>query len=438
MIHLSLELRSGGTVKTTIDFESSGYKVLDGYYPRTSDQDKPVTDSFDLLLSGVAADLIDNLREIELALDFAGKHPSGPDGVWILFSPSEVIDQWQSRLVGGSVLLDEGLNLQWKNNRLRLRVVVQREPWWEETTATTLTISNSAGTDDHVDIYNHQDAGTGHDFYAQIGADQVEGGLPAPAIIEYKPTINDGVLVDHLYIGHFAASKPLTPPTAASMVFEGSGQSDGNCSGSAYDDLTWSDETETQLVTWAFDTEAFIQRNYKLLARLRDVVAYTDLFLKCKLLSGSTVLAETRWQQVTASKSLVVIGSLQIPPFKHGTYVDLGNLTLGLYSKRAGGAGAMNLDFVTALPLDGWRVFTKITGLAYNETLVDNPVDDVIYTAYGSAYKVTSLLEEGEPIMLMPGVINLLYFLADTSTGTAPIERTAEVTVKYHARRRTV
>jgi len=129
---------------------------------------------------------------------------------------------------------------------------------------------------------------------------------------------------------------------------------------------------------------------------------------------------------------------MQIPPFKHGSYVDLGTLTVALYEKRAGGDGTINLDYIALVPQDSWRQYGAISGLVYNKTLIDNPLLDLLVTNYLTAYEVTHLVESGQPILLQPGVKNILYFLHDTDTGTAPIARTATVTVKCHPRRRTV
>jgi hypothetical protein len=111
---------------------------------------------------------------------------------------------------------------------------------------------------------------------------------------------------------------------------------------------------------------------------------------------------------------------------------------VALYEKRAAGAGTLTLDFLAAIPQDSWRKFDAIVGLAYNETLVDNPVEDTLVTKYSTNYKITHKLTEGDAIMLQPGVKNVLYFLHDTATGTAPIARTANVVVKCHPRRLTV
>jgi len=51
---------------------------------------------------------------------------------------------------------------------------------------------------------------------------------------------------------------------------------------------------------------------------------------------------------------------------------------------------------------------------------------------------VTHKVDEGEPLMLVPGVKNVLYFLQDDTDGAAEITRTGSVVVKIHPRRLTI
>jgi len=437
MIQLSFERRSSESVESTINLQASGHRVMDTYIPQSSSNEK-VTDSFYLFLSGSSAsDLVDKVRKIESMLEFARKHPSGPEGVWVLYSP-DTGTAWQSRVSDGALLMDERMGKLWKADKTRAQVVFERWNYWETEEAVTLKLSNGSVTEQNVaPLDNCQDAS--HDLYVEIDADQVTGVLPTPAIIEFTSTKNDANLMDHLAVGLFAADGVNTPPTPGSLVCEGSGDADASCSGGEYDVLSWVTDDEHWLFSWTVASGAFQQKRYRAIARLRDAVAYTDLFLKVKLLAGVVVIAETQWSLVTAGKKLAIIGSVNIPPYALGQSVDLGNLSVALYEKHATGTGNIKLDYIILMPQDGWRRYSAISGLAYNETLIDDPVRGVLVTQYGSSYhKITSRIEEGEPVMLQPGVKNILYFLQDITTGEAEIDRTASVTVKCHPRRLTV
>jgi hypothetical protein len=427
MIEIKFEIRSGAAVRQTIDFTGGAYKLLDGYSPETADG-QTLTESFFAWVTGASAvDLVEKVRAVELALDFARAHKDGPDGVWMLFSPDDGLDPWQARLSGGAVLHDGKMGSRWREAKARVEVVVERSAFWETTAAVTVSGPAPVAV-----------SGPGAGMVVTVPAVGVIGALPCPAVIEFENTTNDAALVDTLLVGHFAASAPTDPPDPAHLVLEGAGAADAACSGGSYAALAWADAAETQLTTWTIASADFQQRDYKFAARFRDVFVYTDLWLKCKLLAGSTVIAETRWELMSPSRALQTIGTIPIPPFRHGVYVDLGNLTVALYSKRAAGAGSINLDYLALLPQDSWRRYRAITGLAYGETLIDDPVRSLCVSQSGAAYKVTHQIEEGEPVMLQPGVDNVLYVLHDCADGAAPVERTAAVTVKCHPRRRTV
>ena len=435
-MQLTIEHRSSGSVVTTINLQSDGCRVL-GYVPDSAESDT-VSETCDLLIEKDSAiNLHSKTRAIEALLDFARRHPTGPEGVWVLYSPN-TDTAWQSRLVNGAILHDKNTNFLWEKYRAKIEIIFERLAYWETEDPVTLELSNGSVTDqDAAPIDNCQDGS--HDLYVEIDDDQVTGVLPTPAIIEFTSIKNDANLMDHLAVGLFAGDGVNTPPTPGSLVYEGSGNVDATCSGGEYDDLSWADDAENQLTSWTIGSGDFQQKRYRAVVRLQEAVAYTDLWLKAKLLLGSVVISETRWMLVNADDELVVIGSLMIPPFALGEAIDLGNLTLALYEKRAIGAGTLNLDYLILLPQDGWRRYSAISGLAYNETLVDDPVRGVLVTEYGAgSHKVTHKIEEGLPVMLQPGVKNILFFLQDITTGEAAIDRTASVAVLCHPRRLTV
>jgi hypothetical protein len=437
MIHLSFEQRSSGTVVTTINFNTEGRTVMNSFTPQTAEV-SPVVDAFDLYIKGSdAAGLQSLVREIEALLDFAKKNPTGPEGVWVLYSPDSGQTAWHARLSGGALLMDTRMGALWRESKTRAQVVFERQHYWEAQAPVTLTLTNGAVTEQTAaPISNAQDAS--RELYVEIGADQVYGVLPTPAILEFENTKNDATLLDDLLVGVLQGDGASTPPTPGALVREGSGSADASCSGGSYAVLSWAVATETQLTTWTIASGSFLQKRYRAVARLQAPVVYTDLYLKAKLLAGTTVIAETRWSLVEAGDELVIIGSLNIPPYALGEAIDLGNITLALYEKHSTGSGTLNLDYILLMPQDSWRRYGAMTGMADGETLVDDPVREVLVTKYGTSYKVTHKIEEGKPLMLRPGVKNFLYFLQQDTDGDAPIARTASVTVKAHPRRLTV
>ena len=105
MQYVSLAMRSGYDLRTEINFNRNGYRLIEGFYA-TSGETGLVTDRFDVyLIADTEENLIERVRAIELALDFAKAHPTGPDGVWLYYSPNtDTLDPWRSRVVSGAVL----------------------------------------------------------------------------------------------------------------------------------------------------------------------------------------------------------------------------------------------------------------------------------------------------------------------------------------------
>ena len=437
MTQLTFEIRTSGTVVSTVNLNDGDTTIIT-FVPTTSAKDT-VTESADLFIEkSSAATLKTTIQAIESALDFAEKHPTGVEGVWVTYSP-DATTAYQSRLLGGSLLLDTRDGYLFSTNRALAKLAFIRQPYWEQKAATTLELSNGSVTDGSVaPITNCQDGS--NDLYVEIDSDQVTGVLQTPAILEFTSTTNDGTgdatYTGNLLVGVIHGDGDSTLPTPGTLVCEGIGQVDAACSGGQYDDLSWADTAENQLVTWTLASGSFLHKKYRAVARLQASVAYTDLWLKLKLLSGSTEIAETRWMLVGDGEELVVIGSLTIPPYTLGQALDLGNLTLGLYEKRASGSGALNLDYILLMPQDSWRRYGAISGLAYNQKLIDNPVDNLLYTDDGtSGYTITNKIDEGGPLMLRPDVKNYLYFLQEDTDGLASIDRSANITIKIHPRR---
>jgi hypothetical protein len=436
MSQLTFEHLSSGTVVEEIDFWDDGH-VID-YIP-TSSNKETVTEKFRALIEiDTATALEAKINNIERLLRLAKKHPSGPEGVWVLFAPDRSSTPYQSRVIDGQLILDDRTEHLRNDGKKIIHVVIERKNYWETQTPDSLLLSNAAVTNQVVaPIANTQDAT--RELYVTIAGSQIEGVLPTPAILEFSNSQNDATLVDDLLVGVVYGDGISTLPTPGTLIQEGAGSADASCSGGSYAALSWVDDDENSLTTWTIASGSFLQKRYRAVARLQASVAYTDLWLKAKLLVGSTVIAETQWSLVEAGVQLVIIGSMTIPPYALGEAIDLGNITLALYEKRASGAGSLNLDYLLLMPQDSWRRYGAISGLAYNETLIDDPVREVLVTKYStSSYKVTQKILEGEPLMLRPGVTNTLYFLQQNTAGVAAIARTANVTIKTHPRRLTV
>jgi hypothetical protein len=382
------------------------------------------------------------INSLQRALDRARAWDSNRtgDAVYINFQPGSTGTTWRSRVYDGRISLTKNaLGSDWANAQFETIVAVERDPFWEGA-ETTLAATNTSGTSTAgLTVINSEDeAVTGNDFYATIAENAVSGDLPTPAMIYYKNTTNDVKGVSALCIGHFAEGAGLETPPIQGILQQGSGTTDGSSSGGSYVAVVWATGAETSLTTWSGAFARLYQHNYKVIARFSEAFAYTDLYLKAKLLYGSAVLGETRWQLADANKEMQVIGSMKILPYSNDL-MDYGGITLALYGKMASGSGTAKLDYVALIPQDSYRALSPVTGAAYNETIVDDPVAGQLYTIISGNFKrPTHIVEEGEPIMLAPQRKNTLYFLHDTTDGEMEIARTGTVVIKYRPRVRTI
>ena len=363
------------------------------------------------------------------------------DAVYLKFQPGSTGTTYRSQIYDGKLAFTRrALDSEWVHQNFETIVAFERDAFWEDDTERTLAVTNTNGTaTGGLTVYNAQNAAvTGSDFYATITADAVSGDLASPAKIYYKNTTNDAKGVSSLYIGHYAEGDNFLSLETGIIWNEATGTTAAGSSGGSYKAVTWVTAAETSLSSWSNAWGRLYQHNYKVIARFSETFAYTDLYLKAKLMYGTAVLTETRWQLATANKELQVVGSLRILPYM-GKYIAFEDLTLVLYGKRAGGSGSAKLDYLALIPQDGYRKIGAVTGAVYNDTIIDDPYLGVIYNFTAGHYKhATHIVEEGEPIMLVPNTINTLYFLHDTTDGQAEVARTATVQVKYRPRRRTI
>lgn len=435
---------SGGTV----NLNSGNITMLTQYVPRMGDGSK-VVDSVELDFSGTAvANIQTAVQSVNKAIGEAVRYTNSKTGdkVYVYHQPNGYDTVYRSELMPASTKdwrleldTDSMGKARWEDAyKVRGVLTWTRGDWWEKSTAVSVGGTNVMGTAGT--IINNQDEANTKSFYFSVDGANIAGDTPSPLYIQYKNTTNDAAEVGSVYIGQYVDGL-YAAPSPDNLMFQGTASADAGCSGGSYTALVFAGTVEESLISWTIaSADDYRGRSYKMVARLKDTFAYTDLYLQAKVLSGSAVLGETRLKLADANQQLQIIGSLKLSPAANGNtnYTDL---SLALYSKRAGGGGTINLDYIAAIPQDGWRSYKAISGLAYNEEIYDNPVEDSFYTisaAPGNPAVFTHYVDEGDPLNLVPGVDNTIYFLHNTTGGTAPIDRTSLITLYHYPRRRTI
>ncbi len=359
---------------------------------------------------------------------------------------SEVLDGWIEP--GGGAASGPA---QRGKESLIVRLHVRRPNYWESETLVALTLVNQqtpGGISTGIQIYNHGDAG--HDNFVTIDDALISGGLPARCMIDLYSDINDARFIRNVYMGLTALAS--SGHALISLVLEGEDGTggadiaDANSSGGKYRALTWAGTTEALLEYWVLSSNIL---NYlrgglvKMVARLQAVHAYTDLYFKWKIEFAltSTILWESDWVNVAANEFLQVLPGVRLPPFPQSfDDVPYGLLRLKLYARRdASDTNFWRLDFIQMFVTEGYREWTSICGAKYAWVLDDNGFMGTLTThAAAGAGELVTHQGAGSQLLLMPGVNNKIVFLWDQDDLTAPIARTAVVTITYAPRVRSI
>ncbi len=217
------------SLKLTITYESTAidlndriaYAVRDGFYPDTpASLDEPISDQVDLIIRGSShADLAEKIRAINRAFEWARRHKTGPDGVYLNFAINESLDAWRSRITDGELHLDSGLTRRWREYKALASLIIERVPYWEGPEA-QLAVSNPLGTSNTsgLTVYNprvHRTANT-ISFDAATKKVQDSGNglanfLTGMTVNIYGSAANDGTytITDGGHAGYFVVAEAL-------------------------------------------------------------------------------------------------------------------------------------------------------------------------------------------------------------------------------------
>ncbi|HVN56501.1 MAG TPA: hypothetical protein VMT46_19395 [Anaerolineaceae bacterium] len=419
---------------------SNGLTVLQGagmaapyrgaiYAPKAA-SDELVEDAIDVALEGSDAQLLAALKDLENKFSQARAtwRSQHPRMIWLAFSDtaadavylSEVHDGWIEKLKGTRAA-----------GGLALRLHVVRLNRWEFDAGALATVSNDTGGGANRTLQNHTDS-TSHENWLEWASSQNPASLPAPITVNLKNTCGSatGEILLGLYDFLGDMVNPCYPWLEGEAASGGSAnQASASCSGGYFKPVIWAGAAEAQLLTWNFSTSGGLWRPYRPLIRFGVPNGYSDLCLRIKLLFGSQVVWEGPQCLMSASVDLQELGALELPPALVG-WSEQGNLTLGLYGKRAAG-GTLNVDYLALVPADSWmRLVPRGLGLATNETLqISSRLGNAAINKGGGAM-FSDYVIYGGPLLAKPGLKQRLYVFTKNLAGSAAeIDRTSQVSV---------
>jgi hypothetical protein len=412
-----------------------------------------VTESVAITIAGTSTSVVQSaINDLEELFSQAEHHQRRGlgDKVWVEYRPGASGDVYRSELLFGKFEPSRATATpsHWADAAVQGLLVLRRRFFWEGP-ETELSLSNGGGSGTGGrTVYNHDDAGTGHDNYVAISGGAVAGVIPTPAEIQIKNTLNSGTRSYRFWIGLNAFSVPGTLAQIyegedADYAVGGSDQADANSSGGYYKQITWSGDTEQRLICWAITAaqcNAARGNFFRILARFAtSIPSGVKLTPKIMWPSGSYTTVVAEGQEVALGTGrLQDLGAIQLPPWLVGE-TDLNPIDLCLYGRKTGG-GSLDVDYLQITPLDGYRrLVPRGSGLAYNARVVDDGIEDSLWSdGWTGGGKTGHYIGYGSPIHLWPGRAQRLYFLASNSSGGCDIARTHEIRVYYRPRRLTV
>ncbi len=346
-------------------------------------------------------------------------------------------------LVGRVEIPSQSLAPNLSSGAMEVNITWKRRWFWEDTTLRAIPLTNSNGTSNvtGLTVWNHDDAGTGHDNWVDIAAANVTGVIPAPARLEL--TLNQDAALYKICIGHNVQASP----SSFSHILEGensvgigSNSSDANASNGQWRDVSWGTAvSDLQIFQWNLTAAqlAYAAGNYfRVLARVKDHAA--GQFVRVGLWwPTDTPLSRLVAAEEVEMKGLSMEdwGIIQIPPFALPSSASLALIV----ELRAANSGYCKLDFLQLTPIDSWR---QIRQVGYTLEDTDTYIDEgngLAYVQDSGGLQYPIIMADGDPIMLWPGRNQRLYFLATGSTTNSMNPAwTFDVKAWYRPRRLTV
>ncbi|MEM4234925.1 MAG: hypothetical protein QXU75_07235 [Candidatus Methanomethylicaceae archaeon] len=447
MTYLALE--SGSTL---IDLTSDGMYLVD-YVPRYSFGEKISTETIDVRFGGASVSAIaSKIRAIEMSLLLAKAYQDNRQGqpCYLIYQPANGLPTVRSRVVGGQIILgDRATHYKISNLNMDAGIIIERENYWEATAETEIPLTNGNGTNvtGGINVLNCND-GSGtppnkRNNYVQIASTAISGNLPAPAKIVVQNNYDSPTRLGEIYVSLNVYSNPAAFThiiEGESAQYGGSNVSSSSYSGGYYRNITWTGDAQAYIANWQIPSGTIANgggRWFKIFAALVSTPqpgTYVQSKLTFPTGAPLTIIQEDQEILLPSSDQFVEIGTFQIPPWLIDQTL-LYPLDLILYGRRVGG-GALAIDFLYIMPADSFNLWKpRGYGLAYTTYLTVDYIEKQSYVeGYSPGGKSSIYMLFGNPIELIPGMTQRLYFSQRGVTGDININRKILVRLFYRAR----
>jgi hypothetical protein len=470
----SVEIYSADTAIGTIGLSSSGV-MLEKYVQNTPEIDsrtfdpgaqadggevyettyRNVTESVQVMLIGATTTAIrDKLRSIETALGQAHRRSRGVavSPIYLRVQMSTDAAKWQSEILAGRAILNEDSWQQLPVLSVKVTIILTRRFYWEASSLTYLSISNSSGSDtgSGITISNRNDA-SGENWVDVDGADVV-GTLPVGTQIEFKNNTGSNAAYRNIYIScnQFSTPASFNPVVEAENSEAGYGTVDStdatNKHGGASLKKTLGGSTYETLGRWALSPTVLGRANGNHFMLLAVFNAYPASGSYGYVSIGYPHPTPSWWFWTTsevdiyqgAISQIIELGTVQLPPGLVNKGSGVAELSMGFFARGANGQ-TVDLDFIAMMPLDGYRRLKPLTGSLQTDgtQIIDTSIDREVYVADAYVNRLAGIAGLGQQIVLVPGKDARFHFWWD-HLGIHQPAKTANIRVGIRERRLTI
>jgi hypothetical protein len=460
----TLQITDGTTTVDLNGTNSTGAAAFKDYVPRPPAKDRlseGVTETARVRCRDTSvANVLATIRLLEKLLEDAAIYAETKRGVpvYVKFKPEGSEAQQRSQILAGELDYDKAaLDYAWQVKSTPVAwvdVMWTRVSYWEADSETQVALLNgSVGgkTTNALALYNHDDATTGHDNYAEIAAADVIGSVPAACRLEITNTFATGNATKYYAaLGAYADVGTLVHILEGedATLVGGSDADEATCSGTGgaggigqYAGITGITAAEVRAAIWAISAAqavAMAGQFFRVFARFKTLPAATiTVRLGTYLTGDTTLLYASEPRLLSASQYLQEIGTIHLPPWLK-SLAGSAAFDLALCAKKPGGSGTLDLDFIALLPCDSFRTLSAVAlGAPQNDVVKDDGIIGETWQETSGA-KTGRWVGYGDPLMLVPGRKQRIYLFAVKSDGTAEILRTQTLKVYYRPRKLTL
>ena len=293
------------------------------------------------------------------------------------------------------------------------------------------------------DLINHTDLTSAYGNFAMIKANDAVTDLPAPLRIELENTWPSNKIKD-LYLGVF--HHPTHDDEAIFYAFAtdlsgGTQYYNANAINDYYRRISWTSSAWAALYNYPIpitEVDDLDGRTFRPILHLYNPHAYTDLFLRIKLMRGAYTLQTCDAVYADPNYQYVLFPPLQLPPNQLLREMLPHHVEIMIYALKEDGAAAqIDIDCLQLLPLDYAATFHGFFEMSQDDILIDDSfrgLSNVRYSAVGS--ETVAHMRIGGPLLLYPGQNTFLFFMLANENNTMDILRTSTLKVFYRPRLR--